>query len=101
VSVLPVRGEQAPHITRGGKLLFLAIAAVVYGLGLVAALPWTPIGSEYIAGAQGRYFLPIMPLLFLLATNTLQRKTNNGPLLLFIMMLINAYATLYLFQAAL
>lgn len=42
-------------------IIFLVIAGVVY-----AAFTWTPIASDRIEGIQGRYFLPILPLIMLL-----------------------------------
>lgn len=37
-------------------------ACIVFG-AYVAALTWNPMGSQYIYGVQGRYFLPVLPLL--------------------------------------
>ncbi|MDE7422306.1 MAG: DUF2142 domain-containing protein [Lachnospiraceae bacterium] len=42
----------------------------VYGLVLTSMFfAWTPIGSPIIEGVQGRYFLPIVPLAFLILNN--------------------------------
>lgn len=54
-------------ITRNQKLIstvvfilaFIAVCALVY-------IPWTPVGQNIIDGIQGRYFIPILPLIFLL-----------------------------------
>lgn len=40
-------------------LVFLLLCAFVY-------VSWTPVGQNTIDGIQGRYFIPIMPLLFIL-----------------------------------
>ena len=37
----------------------MAFALTCLGLSLW----WTPLGSRYIEGIQGRYFLPLLPLL--------------------------------------
>ena len=43
-------------------LIFLGMSLII-----VTALfmSWTPVGFEYIAGVQGRYFIPIMILILL------------------------------------
>jgi uncharacterized membrane protein len=43
-------------------LTALVIAALLY-------LSWSPIGGDRIAGIQGRYFIPVAPLFFLLFYN--------------------------------
>ena len=55
------------NITRNEKLVsavtfiinFIAACAIVY-------ITWNPVGQNIIDGIQGRYFIPILPLLFLL-----------------------------------
>lgn len=55
------------NITRNQKLVsaitfilaFVTTCAVIY-------ITWTPVGQNVIDGIQGRYFIPILPLLFLL-----------------------------------
>ena len=42
-----------------------ALAYVVFGfLGMI--LHWMPYGLHYVAGTQGRYFIPLFPLSFIL-----------------------------------
>ena len=47
------------------------IAALVLALGCAVAvslslyLTWTPAGADFVGGIQGRYFLPILPLLLI------------------------------------
>lgn len=44
------------------------------------ATSWTPIDYEFIEGVQGRYFIPVYPLLFLLLRNhslTFQKNTDR------------------------
>ncbi|OEC86919.1 MULTISPECIES: DUF2142 domain-containing protein [Methanobacterium] len=55
------------NITRNQKL----ISAVTFILNAIIAcalvyITWTPVGQNVIDGIQGRYFIPIFPLLFLL-----------------------------------
>lgn len=43
----------------GGLTFFLSVAAVAVALYIV----WTVVGAPQIAGIQGRYFIPLLPLL--------------------------------------
>ncbi len=52
-----------------GPLLWAALLAIITFVGLVTAtcfalyLSWTPVDQATIDGLQGRYFLPVLPLL--------------------------------------
>ena len=46
-----------------GTLLFLGVEVALYAT-------WTPVGAPIVQGVQGRYLLPILPLLGLLARNS-------------------------------
>lgn len=48
--------------------LLLCLAVVIATL-LVMLLSWTPLGSSVVEGVQGRYFLPICPLVLLALQN--------------------------------
>jgi uncharacterized membrane protein len=58
------------NLSRLSKLIFTAIIVFT---GIVIAtllyLTWSPIGGERVSGIQGRYFIPIAPLFFLLFYN--------------------------------
>ena len=54
-------------------LVVLAIIALVFTSLYVQ---WSTIGNESIAGVQGRYFLPILPLIMLLLGSTLKIKSS-------------------------
>ncbi len=48
------------------RALFLAIAGAVWlAVMLSMAVSWTPVSAEVIQGVQGRYILPVAPLLLL------------------------------------
>ncbi len=51
------------------RWLGLVLSAAVFALTAVAALGWTEVGSYTIFGIQGRYLIPILPLLALFAMN--------------------------------
>ncbi len=65
------------------RLASLAIALAVSALFIFACITWTPINYTNIFGVQGRYFLPVLPLVFLAArgTNLHLRKPLVRPLL--------------------
>lgn len=51
-----------PRRLRAGGLI---ISAAVVALFMLACLTWTPINYQTIFGIQGRYFLPVLPLVLL------------------------------------
>lgn len=56
------------------KWLHKAVFAMVCGgtvvlVSLLLYLSWSPIGGDRVAGIQGRYFIPVAPLFFLLFYN--------------------------------
>ena len=54
-------------------LVVLAVIGLVFTSLYVQ---WTTVGKESIAGVQGRYFLPILPLIMLLLGSVLKIKTD-------------------------
>ncbi|MEG3225530.1 MAG: hypothetical protein BME94_08520 [Methanobacteriales archaeon Met13] len=58
------------------KKLILGIVAIMIILEVfvVEYLAWTPVGQNYIGGVQGRYLIPVAPLIFLLLWN---KKLKN------------------------
>ena len=54
-------------------LVVLAITALIFASLYVQ---WTTIGSESILGVQGRYFLPIIPLVMLLIGSSIKIKSE-------------------------
>lgn len=63
-AALPVQGAKQP--LAGQPRLVCGAAAVLCALLVVAGcLLWTPVRYETLYGLQGRYFLPILPMLLL------------------------------------
>ncbi len=69
ITIIPVAlfDKDMINIIRKQKL----ISAVTFFLNFLSAcalvyITWTPVGQNVIDGIQGRYFIPIFPLLFLL-----------------------------------
>ena len=65
VSALRREGEPAP--VTGGKKLWILILVLLSGFLVLTSmlLGWTPRNLTYITGVQGRYFIPLLPLLLL------------------------------------
>lgn len=56
---------------------FLGISAIIFS---VLFLDWTSIGDSLIQGMQGRYFLPILPMIYIIAQNrniTIQKEIDH------------------------
>ncbi|MEY8354055.1 DUF2142 domain-containing protein [Lachnospiraceae bacterium 54-53] len=65
VSVIGREGEAAP-VTGGQKLWILLLVFLSACLVLASMLlGWTPRNLTYITGVQGRYFIPLLPLVLL------------------------------------
>lgn len=67
-AVLAVGGEQ-PALSRRAVLFVVASLSIV-GICVVLVLTalyvsWTPVGNIVVKGIQGRYFLPLLPLILL------------------------------------
>ena len=45
-----------------GILIFAAAVSMI-GFFFVHYLKWTPVGADYVKGVQGRYFIPIAPMI--------------------------------------
>ena len=55
------------------SLIFLAITGLIF---TSLYIQWTPVNFKIIAGVQGRYFLPILPLLSLLIGSSIKLKSE-------------------------
>jgi len=72
-------GENSFEISLFTKGVFAFVfAASVFAVGLSLYSIWSPVGAPYIHGLQGRYFIPIAPLFWLLLHNgTLRKKVGS------------------------
>jgi uncharacterized membrane protein len=54
-------------ISKINKFIFLLIiAGTAFLISALLYMTWSPIGGNFIEGIQGRYFIPVAPLIFLL-----------------------------------
>lgn len=84
-SLLPSEGEPRGSLTgknRASALLIWIISAAAVMAAML--LTWTPIGSSVIEGVQGRYFIPLLPLLFIaLRGSRFSLPANSGKYILY------------------
>ncbi|MGB9979971.1 DUF2142 domain-containing protein [Methanobacterium sp.] len=60
------------------KLTFIIILLLVSSaITIIEYIAWTPIGQNRIDGIQGRYFIPVIPLFFLLFYNVHYFKSKD------------------------
>lgn len=50
------------------KVVFLFVIVLEFFITPVMLLSWTPIGNTVIEGVQGRYYLPVLPLIIMMLT---------------------------------
>lgn len=71
-------------MSRGMRCLVIGLSFII--ISAIAMSMWldaTPINLTYVEGIQGRYFLPILPMLMLtLKNNTIVVKKNITPILI-------------------
>ena len=80
-AALPVQGEQPP-LGRRAAWGTAGIILCVVAASLVVALNWTPINYQTLFGLQGRYWLPVLPLVLVLCKRagnvSLRRNASRG-----------------------
>lgn len=57
-------------------IIFLTIAAITILIFTSLYVQWTTIGADFIAGIQGRYFIPILPLIMILVGSNIKIYTE-------------------------
>ena len=98
MEVFRVKGQYV--IKPKERICYGCIAAVV-SLMVIAIMwiAWTPISYEIIEGVQGRYFIPIVPLIYLAVANNKQIKIKSSVNMNIILLcLLNVYAILDVLQ---
>jgi uncharacterized membrane protein len=59
--------DSKKRVSKFNKFIFLLIiGGTAFLISTLLYMTWSPIGQDFIAGIQGRYFIPIAPLIFLL-----------------------------------
>lgn len=98
LSVVPHTREYL-FLSAWGKLWLVLICAGVISASMLGIMfDWTPESSMVIEGVQGRYFLPVLPLLLLLTRNrtlVLRKDITRG--MLFTFAVLHALTALWAF----
>ena len=84
----------------GGRRIWIWVlcGSCTFALMLSMLIAWTPLSAVVIAGVQGRYFLPFLPILLLSVKNDLIVLTKNADRsILYLMCCANAYILIRLF----
>jgi len=72
ILVASIKQEHHIDIPFKHKMVFILVIIASAGLSMLGMfIAWTPAGSPIITGVQGRYFLPIVPLIILLLRNNI------------------------------
>ncbi len=77
--------EDNASLNRRERTGFSLLSLMVAALFILVCITWTPINYDTIFGIQGRYFLPVLPLLLvsLRGKNLKLTKSIGNPLLFF------------------
>lgn len=94
--------EQGVQLTVFQKLWIGCIALGIFMAILISELLfWTPVGYSVIAGIQGRYFVPMIPLLLLLLRNrqlvfrkSAERRLLSAAMFLQLFVIFNGFSTI-------
>lgn len=89
--------EKEQYIIKTKERICYAVIAGLISLAVVAAmwLAWTPISYSTVQGVQGRYFLPAIPLIYLLVANNKKIKIKSSiNMNIIILCGLNVYAIL-------
>ncbi|MCD8075014.1 MAG: DUF2142 domain-containing protein [Lachnospiraceae bacterium] len=96
-----IRDERSEAARIGfGKKLWIAFlcAGCVFATILVMTVSWTPMSYDYVAGVQGRYFIPLLiPAIWLLPSRLVEVKSVVRKYLVFGTGLLNLWILVYVF----
>ena len=89
--------EKEQYVIKVKERVCYGVIAALISLAVVAAmwLAWTPISYDTIQGIQGRYFLPMLPLLYLMVANNKKiRIKSSMNMNIILLCVLNVYAVL-------
>lgn len=92
-------GENLPF--RMGARVWIWVLCLGCGAAVCLSMliAWTPMSSAVIAGVQGRYFLPLLPVLLLTVKNDWVVLSKSGDrMMIYLMCWVNGYVLLRLFS---
>lgn len=100
---LTKENEESEKMTDNKDILIIAISILGTIILIFTALylTWTPVGDKLIEGVQGRYFIPIMPIIMIFIKEYFNNtefviKSNHNKVLSLISVLCLIYAAVYM-----
>ena len=90
-----VKKEDLPVLNIWQRLLAAGIFVCTLGILVVGCITWTPMDYNYIWGFQGRYLLPVLPLLLLAGqTKHISASKDISPFILYSVFSLNIFTLL-------
>lgn len=99
IAAVVYRKPGEAKITVGQRAAFVGCFAVVVLLTMLALFTgWTPVGDSVVQGVQGRYFLPVLPLLCMAVSGNFKwKRIRIEKLLLCAAWILNVQTILWVF----
>ncbi len=77
--VISLRENRTYRIKSGQSLMYIFVFVLVSILACTTMLlAWTPLSYPYIAGVQGRYFLPVLPLFLIPFVDATKKQEDKA-----------------------
>jgi uncharacterized membrane protein len=90
----------APRVSTSQRVLAAIIAVATIGaVELSQYISWTAVGAKEVEGVQGRYFIPIVPLLLLAISRPNERARWPASVVPVVMTFVNATALWAVYRA--
>lgn len=90
----------APRVSRSQRALAaLTAVATIGAVELSLYLSWTAVGAKEVEGVQGRYFIPIVPLILLAISRPSERARWAAFVVPIVMAIVNATALWAVYRA--
>lgn len=78
--------------------VILIVVATICLILLSQHLTWDCVGSNTISTIQGRYFIPVFPLLFILLSNSVFNKYNLSLVIVFSIVLLSSFSLFTIYK---
>jgi hypothetical protein len=92
------RADKAlPTMRASTRLITLALASAIYVLVLLASVSWTTVGATLLMGIQGRYFIPLLPLLALAISGLIRPNKDLSYTSLYLFCCLNGMEVFFTF----
>lgn len=91
-------GKRGLLLLKDKILVIVSVGFVIFFIFLSMLIAWTPLGSQFIEGVSGRYFIPvILPVLLVLSNNKIAVKDDMKRNIIFLFIFVNGLSLLKIF----